>query len=256
MIAVNDVTIASERVLQEMQYHPAPSKEQAEYQAATTLVLGELLRQRAAELGLEVRDMDDPTADDDHIEQLIKREVHIPEATRDECLAYFQANPELFVTSPLLDVSHILIAGDPKDEAQRAYAHDIAERLLSQIKKAPQDFGKLAKAHSNCDSSGAGGSLGQIGKGQTVQEFERQVFRAGTGLIKSLVETRYGYHIVQIHQKVDGKPLDFEMAYERIRDYLNEKVRRKAISQYINTLMAGARIEGIELNVTRSPLMQ
>lgn len=256
MIAVNSVAIESDRVFQEMQYHPAPSKEQAEHQAATTLVVGELLRQRAAELSLAVRHVDDPAADDDHIEQLIAREVHIPEATRAECQAYFNANPERFVTSPLLDVSHILIAGDPKDEARRAYAHDIADRLLAQVKKAPQDFGKLAKAHSNCASSGAGGSLGQIGRGQTVNEFERQVFRVCTGLIKSLVETRYGYHIVLVHQKVDGKPLEFDMVYERIRDYLNEKVRRKAIAQYINALMADAHIEGIELNYTSSPLMQ
>ena len=40
MIAVNSVAIESDRVFQEMQYHPAPSKEQAEHQAATTLVVG------------------------------------------------------------------------------------------------------------------------------------------------------------------------------------------------------------------------
>ncbi len=256
MIAVNDVTIDADRVYQEMQYHPAPSKEEAEYQAATTLVVGELLRQRAADLGLSVADADSQASDDDYIEQLIEHDVHIPEATEDECRAYFESNPERFYTSPLLDVSHILIAGDPRDDGQRAYAHDIADRLLAQVKKKPDDFARLAKKHSNCDSSGNGGSLGQIEKGQTVTEFERQVFRASEGLIKSLVETRYGYHIVQIHHKVDGQPLEYEMVQERIRDYLNEKVRRKAIAQYINALMAEARIDGIELDVQKSPLMQ
>lgn len=256
MIAVNDVTIDADRVYQEMQYHPAPNKEAAEHQAATTLVVGELLRQRATELGLNVRGTDDPAADDDHIEQLIEHDVHIPEATEEECRAYFDANTERFYTSPLLDVSHILIAGDPKDEGQRAYAHDIADRLLAQVKKKPDDFSRLAKKHSNCDSSGNGGSLGQIEKGQTVPEFERQVFHVQEGLIKSLVETRYGYHIVQIHHRVDGQQLEYDMVKDRIRDYLNEKVRRKAIAQYINALMAEARIDGIELDVQRSPLMQ
>ena len=126
MISVNNVTIDAESVYQEMQYHPAPSKEAAEHQAAVTLVVGELLRQRASDLGLNVRHNDEPTADDDHIELLIQRDVHIPEATDAECRTYYEANQDRFYTSPLLDVSHILIAGDPKDEKQRAYAHDIA----------------------------------------------------------------------------------------------------------------------------------
>lgn len=256
MISVNNVTIDAESVYQEMQYHPAPSKEAAEHQAAVTLVVGELLRQRASDLGLNVRHNDEPTADDDHIEQLIQRDVHIPEATDAECRTYYEANQDRFYTSPLLDVSHILIAGDPKDEKQRAYAHDIADRLLAQVIKKPEDFARLAQQHSNCDSSGNGGSLGQIEKGQTVTEFERQVFRASVGLIKSLVETRYGYHIVNVHNKVDGQLLEYEMVRERIRDYLNEKVRRKAVAQYINALMAEAQIEGISIDHQTSPLMQ
>lgn len=256
MISVNNVTIDADSVYQEMQYHPAPDKETAEHQAAVTLVVGELLRQRATDLGLNVRDNNDPTAENDHIEQLIQRDVHIPEATEAECRTYYEANQDRFYTSPLLDVSHILIAGDPKDEKQRAYAHDIADRLLAQVVKNPEHFARLAQQHSNCDSSGNGGSLGQIEKGQTVSEFERQVFRASVGLIKSLVETRYGYHIVQVHNKVEGQQLDYDMVQDRIRDYLNEKVRRKAVAQYINALMAEAQIEGVSIDYQSSPLMQ
>jgi peptidyl-prolyl cis-trans isomerase C len=256
MISVNDVTIDADSVYQEMQYHPAPTKEDAEHQAAVTLVVGELLRQRATDLGISVRHNDDATAHDDHIEQLIQHDVHIPEATEAECRTYYDANQERFYTSPLLDVSHILIAGDPKDEGQRVYAHDIAERLMSQVRKNPQDFTRLAQQHSNCDSSGNGGSLGQIEKGQTVAEFERQVFRAQEGLIKSLVETRYGYHIVMVHKKVAGQLMEYDMVVDRIRDYLNEKVRRKAVAQYINALMADAQVKGIDIDVQKSPLMQ
>lgn len=256
MISVNNVTIDADSVYQEMQYHPAPSKEAAEHQAAITLVVGELLRQRANDLGLTIRQNDDATAQDDHIEQLIQHDVHIPEATNAECRTYYDANQDRFYTSPLLDVSHILIAGDPKDEKQRAYSHDIANRLLAQVVKNPGDFARLAQQHSNCDSSGNGGSLGQIEKGQTVPEFERQVFRSSIGLMKSLVETRFGYHIVKVHNKVEGQLLEYDMVESRIRDYLNEKVRRKAVAQYINALMAEAHIEGISIDYQSSPLMQ
>ena len=46
-IHVNDIIIPRSRVLAEMQYHPGASREQAEEQAATALLIRELLRQEA-----------------------------------------------------------------------------------------------------------------------------------------------------------------------------------------------------------------
>jgi peptidyl-prolyl cis-trans isomerase C len=46
------------------------------------------------------------------------------------------------------------------------------------------------------------------------------------------------------------------MVKERIADYMNEKVRRKAIAQYIHTLISDAEIEGFDFSVSDSPLMQ
>jgi len=42
----------------------------------------------------------------------------------------------------------------------------------------------------------------------------------------------------------------------RIEDYLNKKVERKAIAQYIQLLIADADIEGFDFNVSSSPLVQ
>jgi peptidyl-prolyl cis-trans isomerase C len=50
--------------------------------------------------------------------------------------------------------------------------------------------------------------------------------------------------------------LPYQMVEERITDYLNEKVRRKAIAQYIHTLLVAADIEGFDFSVSDSPLMQ
>jgi peptidyl-prolyl cis-trans isomerase C len=101
-----------------------------------------------------------------------------------------------------------------------------------------------------------GGSLGQIGKGQTVPEFERQLFNLPEGLASAPIESRYGIHIVLIAHREEGRQLPFDMAHARIRDYLNEKVRRKAIAQYIEALINDARIEGFSFEVSGSPLMQ
>lgn len=255
MIHVNDATIDDKTVLEEMQYHPAESQREAMFKAAEALIIGELLKQRATELGFEVTGADAPATDEDYLDKLIETEVYVPEATEENCRTYFEQNKEKFTTSPLLEVRHILLAAPPGEDKPRMEALTIAEELIRQL-KAGGDFDGLAKAHSACPSKETGGSLGQISKGQTVPEFERVVFSLEQGLHDSPIESRYGFHIVWVERNVPGLPLEYQDVREKIRDYLNEKVRHKAIAQYIHTLIAGAKIEGYDFSVSTSPLMQ
>lgn len=255
MITVNQVQIPEDKVLAEMQYHPAESRRDAMFKAAESLIIGELLRQRAQALGIPVSEDTVESSDEDFIEALIEREVAIPEASEEDCRQYFAANPGKFETSPLLEVKHILLAVPKEDDAGRIEAKARADALLD-ILKGGADFGKLAKRESSCPSRETGGSLGQLSKGQTVPEFERQVFAAGPGLMPRPVESRYGFHLVYIERKIPGKPLTFEQTREKIAEYLNEKVRRKAIAQYIQVLIAEAEIQGYDFQVDSSPLVQ
>ena len=255
MITVNQPQIPEDKVLAEMQYHPAESRREAMFKAAESLIIGELFRQRAKTLGIPVSDDTVESSDEDFIEALIEQEVAIPDASEEDCRQYFEANPGKFETSPLLEVKHILLAVPKEEDAGRAEAKMRADALLD-ILKGGADFGKLAKRESSCPSKETGGSLGQLSKGQTVPEFERQVFVAEPGLMPRPVESRYGFHLVYIERKISGKPLTFEQAREKIAEYLNEKVRRKAIAQYIQVLIAEAKIEGYDFQVDGSPLMQ
>lgn len=255
MIRVNDTTIEEKSVLEEMQYHPAENQQEAMKKAAEALIIGELFKQRAQELGLKVTAANAEAAEHDFVERLIDQEVHIPEAKDEECEHYFQANRERFTTSPLLEVRHILLAAAPDDNKGRMEALALAEEVIKQLHSGG-DFGGLARGHSACPSKETGGSLGQLSRGQTVPEFERIVFALEPGLHDSPVESRYGFHVVWVERKVPGQPLDYSAVKEKIRDYLNEKVRHKAIAQYIQTLIAEAQIEGYSFEVDGSPLMQ
>ena len=53
MISVNGVVIENEAVAREMQHHPAATRDEAEREAATALVIRELLLQRVVERGIE-----------------------------------------------------------------------------------------------------------------------------------------------------------------------------------------------------------
>lgn len=254
-IYVNQQAISDKRVLAEMQYHPAQSQRDAMLKAAESLIIGELLHQRAQQLGLIVDDDSAEASDEDFIDALLAAEVEIPEASADECAHYYHANPQRFISSPLLEVRHILLDVAPDDDEGRIAVKQKSRMLLDSL-RAGEDFSSLARAESACPSKTVGGSLGQISRGQTVPEFERQVFAADPGLLPRAVESRYGFHLVFIERKVEGKQLPFDAVQATIIKYLNEKVRVKSVAQYIQTLIIDAEISGYDFGVSNSPLMQ
>ncbi len=253
MIRVNQIELNDQAIVAEMQYHPAETHEKARQLAAESLVIATLLKQRAAELGLDIRD---DSLDESEVEQLLEQDIDFPLASEADCQVYFDHNPEKFTTSPLVEAKHILLAVSPDDAEGRSRALEQAQLLISEIQQNPDAFDALARAHSACPSKETGGSLGQLSKGQTVPEFERQLFRCEPGLVASPIESRFGIHVVYIAHQEPGQPLPYDMVATRIRDYLNEKVRRKAIAQYIESLIQQADIEGFDFKVSDSPLMQ
>ena len=253
-IYINGVNITESDVLQEMQYHPATDQRNAMIVAAESLIITELFKQRCLALGLIKED--EKHTEDELCEMLVTQEVNLPRTSDDECERYYEANMERFCTSPLLEVDHILIAADKEDLDQRAEAKELSEGILELIKQKPHTFAEMAMKHSMCPSKEHGGSLGQISKGQTVREFEKVLFLSEEGLLPSVIETRYGYHIANINRKVDGQQMPLEHVESKIKVYLDEKVRRKAIAQYIELLIADANITGFEFDVTNSPLVQ
>ncbi|MCL1089899.1 peptidylprolyl isomerase [Shewanella profunda] len=254
MITVNQASITEEQVLSEMQYFPAPTQRKAMLEAAQSLIIGELLLQRAKALSLS-RSNDEMGSKEDYLEQLIESEVPIPQATPEECLQYFEQNPHRFTTSPLVEANHIMIAAAPDDLKARAEGKLIAEQLIEQLHQKA-NFAALAQEFSACPSKSVGGSLGQLSRGQTVPEFERQLLTAEIGLQPYPIESRYGFHIVDIKHKIAGNPLPFEAVSDKINLYLNEKVRQKAIAQYIQMLINEANIEGFDFETKSEQLLQ
>ena len=90
------------------------------------------------------------------------------------------------------------------DEKGVAEAQRRAEDLLKQV-KGGANFEELAKKYSEDPGSAKqGGSLGWIGKGQTVPEFEKTAFSLPKGQISDLVKSSYGFHIIRVDDKQDA----------------------------------------------------
>lgn len=215
----------------------------------------ELLRQRAVAVGL----LDGASTDDAIIEQAIEkllvREIVTPTPTDEECRRYYEAHPREFESGDLVHARHILFQVTPSAPIAQIRAR--AERTLNELLRAPERFAAIAAEMSNCPSGQHGGNLGQIGRGDTAPEFEQAVFRLGPiGLVRELVRTRHGFHIVAVDQRIPGKRLPFELARDEIAERLRLIVEEKALRQYIGILAGQADIQGADLNGTEIPLVQ
>ena len=63
---------------------------------------------------------------------------------------------------------------------------------------AGSSFESLAMEHSTCPSGQQGGSLGEFGPGQMVEEFDTVVFNEEVGKVHGPVKTQFGYHLLEI----------------------------------------------------------
>jgi peptidyl-prolyl cis-trans isomerase C len=260
IVSVNSVVITRVAIAQEIQNHPASKPIAAWMAAASALAIRELLLQEGRRIGIAPEPLEDDdgrreTHEEALVRALVAAEVKIPEADDAVCRRYFEMNTQRFRSSDLYEVRHILLAAAQGDVELRVEARQQATVILEKLGQDASIFGELAATVSACPSGKVGGSLGQIGVGQTVPEFESALREFNAGDI-DLIETRYGIHIVVLDRFIEGVVLPFEMVRERIAKWLNEKVQRQAIRQYISILAGRAEIIGIDLASSGSPLLQ
>ena len=214
----------------------------------------ELLRQRGVALGLMGVDAAEKALEDG-IETLLDREVKMPQPTEDECRRFYAQNRADFTAGELVFARHILFAVTPGVPVGPLRSK--AERTLAELRQHPERFAERARELSNCPSGQQEGNLGQLSRGECAPEFEQAVFGStATGVLGRLVNTRYGFHIIAIDQRLAGQPVPFEAVREKIAAHLAEMVGRKALMQYVAVLAGKADVQGVDINATASPLVQ
>lgn len=246
-VIVNGYELNDAEMEQELPNHQDAAD--AVQSAMTALVLRRVLLDEARQLELQA------DKEEELIEALLRQEVKVPMPGREECLRQYHNHPARFTVGELAEASHILfqVTNGVDLEALRKHANIVLADLLED----PKLFVECAKANSNCPSSEVGGSLGQVGRGATVPEFEQALFGAEAGsIIPRLVETRFGLHIIQVGRKVEGRLRPFEEVESKIADAMRMASHDHAVRQYLQLLVGRAKISGIDLPGADSPLVQ
>ncbi|WP_353172952.1 peptidylprolyl isomerase [Paracandidimonas soli] len=217
--------------------------------AMTALVLRRVLLDEAQRLGIRCEN------DEQAIDRLLESQVQAPVPDDAACRRYYESNPAQFTVGELIEADHILFQVTPGIYLDGL--RSLAQETLDLLQTDASQFAAMARKLSNCPSGEVGGSLGQLARGDTVPEFERIVFAMAAGsMLPRLLETRFGFHIVRVNRKIEGRLQPYEAVAGSIASALAATSRDTAWRQYVKQLVGKASIKGISLEGADSPLVQ
>ena len=151
--------------------------------------------------------------------------------------AYYDSHVNEFVEKEKVHARHILV----KTEAE---AKDIIATLAGKKGEALKTaFIDAAKKFSTGPSGPKGGDLGTFPRGQMVPEFNDKVFTMDVGTITTVpVKTQFGYHIIYLEDKINGKKLGFDDVKSFIDQKLKMEKFKAAITKKMQALKSSAKI--------------
>ena len=156
----------------------------------------------------------------------------------DDVRTYYKENAaRLAGVSEERRASHILINAPQSASAEeRAKAKAKAEELLAQVRAKPETFADVAKAQSQDTGSAAnGGDLGFFGRGAMVAPFEQAAFALPKGGISDVVESDFGYHIIQVTDAKQPPVPSFEQLRPKIVEELQQQQAQRKYAEVADT---------------------
>ena len=142
--------------------------------------------------------------------------------------SYFDANKDAF-NGAKVKASHVLIdTRNLKTDAEKEEAKKMIEIVKIEIDKGA-DFAEMAKKYSNCPSAENGGDIGFFQrKGSIVEEFAQVAFAMEVGEISEPVKTQFGYHIIKVTEKEDGKDVSYEDVSDMV-DFVYMQIKTESL---------------------------
>jgi parvulin-like peptidyl-prolyl isomerase len=161
---------------------------------------------------------------------------------------YYQLHQEKLISSPEIDVSHILIS--TKERSQED-ASELAESISRQLKQDPALFDELVMEYSEDPSASSNkGKFSKVKEGDMVKPFEEAAFALKQDEISAPVRTEYGYHIIRLDAHFAAKKTSFAEIKQRLMEREREQHQDRIRRDYLDSLTA------IDVDMTEDALAE
>jgi peptidyl-prolyl cis-trans isomerase D len=153
--------------------------------------------------------------------------------TEADLKAFYDTNIKMYTAAEERRASHILVkAGEDMSAADKAKAKAKAEQLLAEVRKNPASFAEVAKKNSDDPGSAQnGGDLDFFGREAMVKPFADAAFSMKKGEISNLVESPFGFHIIELTDVRGGQARPFETVKADIEAQLRKQLGQKRFSE-------------------------
>ncbi len=168
-----------------------------------------------------------------------KKSSSAPQPTEEEMRAFYAENTEKMRKPAQVRASHILVKAT--DENRQEAQAKIAE-IQQQVKAGELSFGALAQQYSVCPSKDKGGDLGFFSRGSMVKEFEKVAFSLEPGEVSDIVDTPFGYHLINVTDRQQEVSLSYEEVKPQILSFLQEQNGAKVLHAWVEELKQKAEI--------------
>lgn len=153
---------------------------------------------------------------------------------------YYDANSHRYSKPQEYRASQILIKVEPSaTEEERLQHRNRAESILKKLKEGAV-FADVAAMESDDLTRIKGGDLGYFHAGQTVAEFDDAVGKMKVGETSGLVESLYGYHIIQLTDKKPPRQILFEELQPKIKAELIENEKNRLMDLWMSGIRSKA----------------
>ena len=151
----------------------------------------------------------------------------------DDLRKYYDENAARYSVPEERRASHILIKADKAaNAADKAKAKARAEDLLAQARKNPTGFADLARKNSQDEGSAPnGGDLDFFGRGAMVKPFDEAAFNLKSGEISNVVESDFGYHVIQLIAVRGGSKKNFELVRNEVEQEVRKQLAQKRFAE-------------------------
>ncbi|MGV2687027.1 peptidylprolyl isomerase, partial [Clostridium perfringens] len=113
---------------------------------------------------------------------------------------------------------------------------ELCDKIKSEIDSNEITFEEAAVKYSTCPSKEQGGYLGAFGRGMMVPEFEEAAFNLEIGVVSDSVQTQFGYHLINVEEKNEGKEMLFDEVKDQIVNTLLQEMQQRKYLDVVKEL--------------------